>query len=628
MTTALSLTSQSTIVNGAGLSTSANLLTQISTFQTHSPIVTMANTYAVAALSNDAPILFGSLSNIGIGVSRGQWLLDLYPSNISPVCSGTISYYAIEQVPIYGTGTHANDIIGYTPSPLVSSASMSGTIKNQAQLPFANGMSGFANVFLNVYSSVVSNFETVASVFMLKNKTYGQSGLGYTNALGLATNGITTNGPLVGNVISTWGTMYDIANINSLGDPYIFGQNLLNQGLGAYGGLADQLTAAGLDITNLSQIPPGTTITTQQASTFSTSSSVGQIELPSITNITTTTSSTGSSEDVVMNIYASITGANLNAIVNATQITASNVSITSLADYLNFNKVVDVTSYNQLSTLNANTFSSFGNFLQAKLGKGYFKSWTDMSRLLGNIEIPTQAYASATTSSSPVLSSTTINTLNAITGTGSGPFNNPIISDYLGGAAGIPYTEYFTTLNTNYSTVLTSQVSTAVNNLNQAVIRYDAILQANVYPPDITTVDSNVALLNSALNSLSVTPTLTNSQTAYYTMLNKLTIEVANLNSIGVVFNSGTTQMLRSLAQQIAILATDKTQYQTYQFFANVISNDAYGDAIRAAIAESINLNLLTRSGITTSNDPNPTNAVIQAQSQNIPLTTYLSQNK
>lgn len=599
MTTALSLTAQSIIINGAGLSTSPNALAQISTFQARSPIVTMANTYTVATASNANVVLLASLSNIGSGVSKGQWLIDAYPSNITPTSSGTIN-----------------------------SHSFSTTVRNQVVLSFANGMTGFANVFLTVYSAVVSNFETVASVDMLKNKTYGQSGLGYTSPLSLATNGITTTGPLLGNVVSSWGTMYDIANMNSLDDPYIFGQNLLNQGLGNYGGLADQLTAAGLDITNLSQIPQGTTTTTQESSSFATSTSIGQIELPSINNVTTTTSVTGNSTDVILNIYASITGANLNAIVNATQISSANVSITTLADYLNFNKVVDATSYNQLSSLNANTFGNFGKLVQSKVGKGYFKSWQDMARLFGNIEIPSQTYTSPTTGSSSALSTTTINTLNAITGTGSGPFNNPIITDYLGSVAGVPYTEYFTTLNTNYSTVLTSQVSTAVNNLNKAVIDYNAILEANVYPPDITTVDSNVALLNTALNSLSVTPTLTASQTAYLNMLNRLTTEVNNLALIGVVFNAGSIQVLRNLAQQIASVGSDKIQYQTYQFFNNIISNDSSGDTIRAAIAEYNNLSLLTKAGIITNNDPNPSGVIMQAQSQNIPLTTYLSQNK
>jgi len=599
MTTALSLNAQSIINNGGGLSTSANLLSQVSTYQAHPLLATMANTYSTATASNANVILLNSLSSIGSGVTKGQWLIDAYPSNITPICSGA-----------------------------VNSKSFSTTLYNQFTLPFANGMAGFANVFLNVYSSMVSNFETVASVYMLQGKTYGQAGLGYTKPLELSTNGIDSSGALLGNVVSQWGTMYDIANMNSLGDPYIFGQNLLNQGLGSYGGLSDQLAAAGLDITNLSQIPQGTTTTTQEASSFSTSTSIGAIELPTVINVTNTTSVTGTSESVVLNIYASITGANLNAIANATQITASNVSITTLADYLNFNKVIDTTSYTQLNAMGANTFSSFGTLLQAKVGKGYFKTWTDMSRLFGNIDVPSQAYTSATTSSSPVVSATTISTLNAITGTGSGAFNNPIVMDYLGSVAGMPYTSDFTILNTNYNTVLTSQVTTAVNNLNQAVQQYDAILVANIYPPDITTVDSNVALLNTALNSIPVTPVFTSSQTAYLTMLNRLTIEVNNLNSIGIVFNSGSTSMLRTLAKQVASLGTDKVQYQTYQFFANIITDDANGDAIRSAISEYLNLTLLTKSGITTSNDPNPNNAILQASAQNIPISTYLSQNK
>ena len=52
------------------------------------------------------------------------------------------------------------------------------------------------------------------------------------------------------------------------------------------------------------------------------------------------------------------------------------------------------------------------------------------------------------------------------------------------------------------------------------------------------------------------------------------------------------------------------------------------GDTIRAAIAEQINTQLFSAQGIIIHNDPNPAGMIYQAQQQNIPLTTYISQNQ
>ena len=208
-------------------------------------------------------------------------------------------------------------------------------------------------------------------------------------------------------------------------------------------------------------------------------------------------------------------------------------------------------------------------------------------------------------------------------GTGSGPFNNPVLVDYLGAVAGIPYTNLITTLNTNYSTLSNSI------NLTSLVQALDASVSNYVYVnQDYTSVQNNVNAVNSALNSLSNTTALSNSETAFYSALTHLNIEVSNLVRAGVVFNSGYPQALHSFGQRIGSIAADKTQNQTYQFFANLITNDAAGDTVRLAIAESINSAKLTAKGISTTNDPAPSNMLYQSAAQGIPLTTYISQNK
>jgi hypothetical protein len=49
---------------------------------------------------------------------------------------------------------------------------------------------------------------------------------------------------------------------------------------------------------------------------------------------------------------------------------------------------------------------------------------------------------------------------------------------------------------------------------------------------------------------------------------------------------------------------------------------------VRLAVAESINSSKLISKGISTTNDPAPSSMIYQATAQNIPLTTYISQNK
>ena len=601
MASAIQLTAADSIINGQGLATSANLLTQISTLQAHTPITFIANLFATATSNiGISGNVVNALAQLGSGVTKGQWLIDIYPGNVTAVSTAGASFYGNGGPP----------------------ASFSGTLKAQALLPFANGMAGFANVYGTASGYASSVFDTVSSVYLLQGKTYAQSGLGYTGPEQLATNGLGNTVPLLSNVISAWGTMYDINNIATAGDPYVFGQNLLNQGFGTYGNLSTQLSNAGLNVNNLSQVPANSTTTSQQAGTVVVSTPIGSIELPTINNVTTTTSVSGNSTDVVLSIYQSIVGADLQAIVTAANITVANAAVGSLADYLNFNTVTDPSILAQLNTFGITDFASFGQFLQSKIGRGYFKSWNDLSNLLLSLEVPTVSYTTAN-ANTVVLSNTIANSLLSTLGTGSGPFNNPILVDYLGAVAGIPYSSLLSTLNSNYTTLSNSI------NLTALVQALDASVSNYVYVnQDYVSVQNNVNAVNSALNSLTNTTALLLSETAFYTSLSTLATEVSNLVRAGVVFNSGYPQALHSFAQRIGSIASDKTQNQTYQFFANLVTNDTAGDTVRLAVAESINSGKLAAKGISTTNDPAPSNMIYQSNAQGIPLSTYISQNK
>lgn len=610
MASAIQLTATSTLINGHGLATASTVASNVSILQAYTPITTVANIFSTV-YSADANIrsnLSASVNNLGIGVTKGQWLIDFYPDGTTVKCSGTVYKY--------GNSTQTS--------------SFSRVIQTQSSLPFSHGVQGFANVFQTTLGHASTTFDTISSVYLLNTyqaKTYAQSGIGFTGPVDLATNGIGNAAPLISNVVSTWGTMYDIKNIKSIGNPYVFGQNILNQKLGKYGNLTAQLKSAGLNTNNLLQVPQTSVTVTQETTTTTKPSSLGSIALPTVANVATATVVSGNSTDVVVAIYKSVTGANLQSIVTATNVTFANTSITSLNDYLNLNKIVDGTTYTDLSSLGITDLNTFGSYLQSRIGQGNFKSWRDLATFLSNITAPVVTTTSSPTD--PVLSPSTISTLSPVTG--SGPFNNFIISDYLGAATGIPYSANLATINGEYNSLSSSiSLTTKLNSLKKAIddyiAAYDPLMDPPVFP-DITPVNSNVTAVNNALNSLS--PTLSaNSQTAYTTILTKLGKEVDALSTAGVVFNAGTKDTLTSFAQRFGTTASDQIQNFTYQFFNTLVTNDANGDTLKSAMAESVNTKLLASKGIFTTNDPSPGRVLTQAQAQGLTVSDYLARNK
>lgn len=659
MATAVALNATSSIINSQGLGASPALLANITAYQTNSALNSFANTYINSGIAGNATAnIISQLNTIGSTITSGHFLLDLYPGNVSPTSSASITAWTANLVVPTGSFisylgkiyTTTGNVFGSSfDGNVISNCTLtgvSGIVKKQAQLPFASGYTGFANIYQRSQGYAQQVFDTVSSISMLRNTTYAQTGVGFTGPTDLVTNGIGTTAVLLANVVANWGTMYDINNITQIGDPYVFGQNILNQNLGYLNALADQLTGVGLDITNLPDVPAVKTTVVQEEVMTTVSSFVGEIEFPTLKETVITEAVTGNSPTVVLNIYKTITGGNLAAAVTATGITTStgNASqLLTLADYLDLNKVVPANLYAALNALGIYSFTEFGQYLGKKLGQARFRSWTEMSRFLLTLETPVLSYLTANATTN-ILYSSTVTTLTNAFGTGSGALGNPVMVDYLGACAGDPYTNRFYAINSNYNTLVTQAgITTALANLDRAIIDYGtayAAFEADFYSnvpvgltePSFATITSNVAAVNSALSSLPTTGTLAEAvavcNAGWYTMLDRIAVEVGNLNRAGVVFTSGTTLGLLGFAETIGQTASDRTQVEGYQFFANIITNNAAGDSIRAVVAETLNTQALTGVGVNIYNNPDPRLKIYQSQAQNVSLTTYLSQNK
>ena len=635
MASAVSLNAAATIANGQGLSVNTDMSTVITSFKSLGTITTVANIFSTAAnvAANARPTLISSLENLGSGVTQAQWLIDFWASNITPASSNTVSLL-LEGLPENIRRQGFSNLANYFDLTVVSTyghtlatASFIDAVETQADLPFSHGLAGFASVFQQSYGYAVQTFDNVSSVSMLQDKTYADSGIGHSGIHDLITGGLGTGTTLLANVVSSWGTMYDVTNLNLFADPYVFGQNLLNHGLGTYGNLSVNFTAAGLDVTDITKIPATVTTTSQVSSPIVTQTVIGPVELPALATVSTTNDVKGSSIDVIMSIYRKVTGNDLAEIVSATGIVVDDpTKLTTLADYLDFDKVINSSQRNSLSSLNIQTLSQLGEYLHGKIGQATFASWGEISTFLQSIEVPVLNYTT-TTASTSILTANAISTVSN-TAVGTGPFGNPIMSDFLGATAGINYVDNFGTLFSSYSD-MSPTVYSALQTLDAEVVNWkNGYVASPEYIPPTTPVDTAVTAVNSALNSLPTTTKLLQSQTAYIAMLHQLSMEVSNLGKGKVIFGAGTTDQLNGFSQRFADSSSDKDKYQTYQLITALITHDAQGDTLRAAIAETINYNKLLSAGISIYNNPEPASAITSAATQNMSLSTYLSQNK
>ena len=616
MASAVTLNAMATIINGQGLAENSELSSAISTYLDNGVANIITNIYVSA---NTANTTF-SLSSITSNITQGYFLFDQYPPNVSPTVSTALTAWAPNlNVPTGTLITNGGQI--YETIANIAGISTFGNLANsiqapyfstvlssQANGPFSYGMAGFANTFTVCYGYVLSSIDTAGSIDVLQNKTYGQSGVGFSGITDLVTGGVGPNAPLLANVVSGFGTMYDITQISVMADPYVFGQNLLNQNLGTYGNLAEKLAATGLNVNDITTIPSTTTTTAPVASTVSVSTTFGALTLPTVGNVVVNNNVTGNNPATVEAIYNTITGTDLQSIISATGFVVK-TPIASLADFVNFSKVIEPNLLTELSAIGINSFADFSKYLNTRVGQQNFSSWNSLVAYLSSIQVPKLNYTT-TSSTTPVLSNATISTLRSSIGTGTGAFGNPIMSDLLGACAGIPYAADYEIINGNIGAFI-GTVITGLNNINNAFV-------ANIDPtPALNSLTTSV-------NSFSG-PAFTACEHAYYTMLNQLTTEVSNLSKADAIFGpvvNGASKFLSGFGQSIGNYGgTDRTGAGTDVLIGRLITNDAAGDTIRAAIVENNNNQTYT-------NDPKPQQALIQSQAQGIPLSTYLSQNQ
>jgi hypothetical protein len=136
------------------------LLANITTYQTNSALNSFANTYINSGIAGNATAnIISQLNTIGSTITSGHFLLDLYPGNVTPTSSASITAWTANLVVPTGSFisylgkiyTTTGNVFGSSfDGNVISNCTLtgvSGIVKKQAQLPFASGYTGFANVY-------------------------------------------------------------------------------------------------------------------------------------------------------------------------------------------------------------------------------------------------------------------------------------------------------------------------------------------------------------------------------------------------------------------------------------------------------------------------------------------------
>jgi hypothetical protein len=194
-------------------------------------------------------------------------------------------------------------------------------------------------------------------------------------------------------------------------------------------------------------------------------------------------------------------------------------------------------------------------------------------------------------------------------GTGSGEFGNPMITDIIGTAAGHVHTSALNVMNTMSDKVMSSiegiNINSAITTLTNAVnSSFDpgsdpAVLAAK------NALDNAVSALNNTGN-LDLQNVLSTGVTKFQNSVSQIAKEVSNMSLASIDLNispSSSINGLLGMATKLQGFGVDKMNLGFSTMFENMSTNNVYGDAIKAALAEGKNIANLAKYGIRLTNN-------------------------
>jgi hypothetical protein len=494
--------------------------------------------------------LVGLITGNGIGVSRElQGAIGIYKSLdiLSGVIQGRYGNYSpavIALLLLLPAFMH-----GGTPGgielPGGANGDLVGAVLAAAVLLAAVGPEKFASYMGQAAAYAATTFAIQGIMAACRGQEFNDMGFQFNNCQDVATGGITNQFDAdltkqIGAEMPNLGTMFSVRDMSQLSNPGTLVKNLIDQGLINTGMLGTKLTDLGMDLNNLPN----------------------------------------ENSTAIMGVMATIIGTDFLEIVGITNFKPYKLQeMHSLADVFRIDLVFSPAVSSKIPT-----FAVLAN----KLGNigGNFGSFTDVGAFYSSVE--TTPYPRLNALPRPLPDSLNLD-LTPHLGAGTGVFGQPILTDIIGSAAGIGYTD-------NIRNVANTQRD-LVNN-DSDVRGLHQYLLANEQPNELVLA----GLVAAVITKPELQPTLNDANKQYINMSTQYANEQRNQSIAGLQFgaNAPTGSMLgvMSLGQQIPGFAVDPMQLGLGHQLANMATDDVYGDAIQSSLQESRNLNRMQVFGI------------------------------
>ena len=512
-------------------------------------------------MSTGASIIanLGLLKNSGIGVNA-KLVESVNAFNTSGI-SGSVQQIignaspalkeVLETAPVCFTGFLP---LGITAISGIVETNIPQSVLNQANLLFADSLSNFSVAgFIYVYNASSAYCSQSASmqnsILAARSKSFNDLGIQFNNYTDVITGGISSQFklsavPALAAELPNLGTMFDTTTLSSINDLGVLVTNLYNQGLGDVGNLRKMIDENNITLDFIDE----------------------------------------SEKNLLLKIFEKITGNDLNSIVQATSFKPVYLNdIRTLADVLDIHKLFSSAA---LEALGSNpSLDSLANKLSNIGGK--FTSMTEIGKFLSGINL---TIFPAMQSLESFLPADLAEDLSSITSKGSGIGGSIVINDLIGSASG-------TTYSTRFAEVVNIQAQLIVSDTDVAAFKnyLDQIASGTI---------ADVDLLRNLVATISSKPTLIDTlekgnQNIIF-CAEMLVKEKQNLQKANIVPGSGKASMtdIQNFVNNLSKLSPNTDTLNLGNFLSSLVTNDVYGEAIKATIVEGQNLTRMASYGI------------------------------
>lgn len=512
-------------------------------------IITPVLGFAAAGMLSNTGIGLGSLTS-SLGAISGSSIISPITAAIGLQPEALAGLGSLSPVSFLANSPAAGLIPGIS-SIVPGATTLTGAVQGWGSSVFGGAIAPFSQTLSQVQGFATNAFQTLGAVQLAGNLNFSDLGINAKNYVDALSGGLGTlvsqnlpdvQGALgkLGLDIEKTGALLNFNNLSSLGSPGALVTNLVNNGLGNVGGIADKLVASGVNLSDISNSAYAGTIS---------------------------------------RVLSTVSGSDLATIATRLEAQLPD-TVRSAADLLSVQKLLPSVP------LNFSSFGQLGNQLSEFVQESGLKSSENFGNLLRQMEIP---QLDLLKNVQQVMPDSVKQIYTSVLGSGSGPYNNPTLTDMLGTVSGINIKSAQDTILRAVNAVAGLPQGQDLIQIAQSMIGADPLEELPLLRDEYESKLAEIAALpNQALQSL-----MGSAQSLWNTQAEGVINEkrLMDLAGVNFEFRSATDRnSVFSLAANLHEAGIDQFRLGSSEIFEAMATTDIYGEAVQAALVEGRNL--------------------------------------